>query len=443
MKKGFLCKALLAALTVLFAWGTASAEVKFKAGVTERMRHEYWKNIFDINNDALDNLNFFRFKTSLWGQADFTDDLGLYLKLTDEFRAYAYRGNNTTGNKDFHFDINEMVFDNLYLDAKNILGLPLDVRLGRQDFLGIYGEGFLIMDGTPQDGSRTFYFNAAKATWRPNEKNNLDFIYIRDPRDDIYLPVLNEDKAPQALNTTDEEGYILYWKNKSLKDLALEGYYIYKREDDDGGRGLQGQKGIINTIGSYAKYSLAPWAFRGQLAWQFGDYGNNDRRGLGWYLFVDRAFKDARFSPTTSLGFVYLSGDKSGSSQCEAWDPVFSRWPWMSELYVSSMGTETGIAGYWTNLQLWRAELVLKTTEKTKLSLWYNFLRAVQPVAASANTFSGSGKDRGHLPQVRFDYAINKNVSTYFLAEYFVPGNFYVDARDGAVFLRSEVQVKF
>lgn len=418
------------------------AEPQFKFGFYERARHEYWKNNMDMNNDALDNRNFFRFKTSLSGQADFSKDLGLFLKLTNENKAYAYFGNSTTGNKDFHYDPNEWIFDNFYVDIKNTLGLPLDLRIGRQDFLGTYGEGFLIMDGTPQDGSRTFYFNAAKASLRADENNTVDFIYINNPRDDTYLPVLNEDKAPQALNTTDEEAYVLYWKNKSLKDLALEGYYIYKREDDDGGRGLQAQKGRINTLGSYAKYSFSPWALRAQAARQFGTYGTNDRTGLGGFVFLDRSFDELVWKPQVSLGFLYLSGDKRSTNKNEAWDPLFSRWPWMSELYLLSMGTETGITGYWTNLQMWRASLVLATSGKSKCTLWYNFLRADEQVAAST-VFSSSGKDRGHLPQARFDYTFNKNVSTYFLAEYLIPGNFYVDSRDGAVFLRTEVQIKF
>ena len=67
------------------------------------------------------------------------------------------------------------------------------LRIGRQDFLGpdMYGEGFLLMDGSPADGSRTFYFNAAKLRWKINEKNSLDFVYIDDPRTDVFLPSIH------------------------------------------------------------------------------------------------------------------------------------------------------------------------------------------------------------------------------------------------------------
>ncbi len=148
---------------------------KLKWGSSWRIRHEYWKNWKDMNNAQLDNRNFFRIKTSLWSQLDYKKFFTLFAKLTDEFRAHTYFGgtsgsfpDKTASKKGYHFDINEVVFDNLYLDVKNIFNSPLDLRLGRQDFLGTYGEGFLIMDGTPQDGSWTFYFNALKACWHIN-----------------------------------------------------------------------------------------------------------------------------------------------------------------------------------------------------------------------------------------------------------------------------------
>ncbi len=63
--------------------------------------------------------------------------------------------------KNGHFtrlDENEMVVDNLYIKANNVFGLPVDLKIGRQDFLGpdMYGEGFLLSDGNPNDGSRCF-----------------------------------------------------------------------------------------------------------------------------------------------------------------------------------------------------------------------------------------------------------------------------------------------
>lgn len=420
---------------------SAYAEIEAKWGPYCRIRHEYWKNWKDMDSAQLDNRNFFRVKDSLWGKLDYENALSLYAKLTNEFKAYTYWYQAASRKKTYRFDINEAVVDNLYLDIKNLLKLPVDLRLGRQDFLGLYGEGFLISDGTPGDGSRTYYFNAAKTTWRLGGRDTLDFIYIRNPRDDIYLPVINEDKNPQNLTQTAEEAYLLYWKSKVKEEFNLEGYYIYKREDDDAGSGYQAEKGIINTLGSFAKYDLASYALKGQLAYQFGDYGNNDREGLGGYAFVEKNFKEFLWAPMASAGFIYLSGDDKGTSKNEGWNPLFSRAPWISELYSLTMNGETGITCYWTNLQAARLLLVFSPLEKAKFSLGYNFLRANEQPAVSS-IFSGAGKNRGHLVQSKAEYAFSKNISTYLLAEYFIPGNFYEnDSR--ALFLRTELTLKF
>jgi predicted porin len=104
------------------------------------------------------------------------------------------------------------------------------------------------------------------------------------------------------------------------------------------------------------------------------------------------------------------------------------------------MWSETGVIGYWTNLSMVRAELVLRPTNKSKLSFWYNYLMANE--TATGSLLSGTSKDRGQMPQARLDYAFNKNVSGYILAEYFIPGDYY-KTKDEALFLRTELQIKF
>lgn len=428
-------------LTGALAPSSVFGELKFKWAPYLRLRYEYWKNIYDFDNDRLDNRNFFRIKASLWGQADFDEKTAFFIKLTNENKAYTYWGVNSTGNKDYHYDINEVVFDNLYLDIRNILGSPWDLRFGRQDFpISEYGEGFLIADGGPRDGSRTFYFNAAKATWHVADKNTLEFIGIKSPKTDDLLPIINKQDGEQPLNYSDEIAFILYHKSDAVKNLRWENYYIYKRESDDRPSPLT-EKSIINTFGSFAKYNFSPWILRGQFSYQFGSYGNNDRRGLGSYVYLDRDFKEILWSPQGSLGYYYLSGNDRGTSEYEGFNQLFSTYSWMSELYNLSYSMETG-TGYWTNLQMWRASLVLNPTKKAKINLLYNFLRANESQTGVHSSF-GTGKTRGHLPMARFDYAFNKNVTTYFLAEYFIPGDFYVDKSDEALFLRTELQVKF
>lgn len=453
-------------LSILLYPADSFADLKFTGGPSLKIRHEHWKNIMDLADpvDASnrDNRDFFRIKTSLWGQADLDESNSLYAKLSNENRPYTYfEGTSPSfpdkqpGKKGYHYDINEVYFENLYWNIKDFGNWPVDVRIGRQDFAGQYGEGFLILDGTPVDGPRSLYFNAAKTSWRVNEKNTLDLIYINDTRTDQLLPVINRTKLrsyttgykvdANYLTTTDEQGYVLYWKNQAVKDLALEGYYIFKRESQEGGAGIySSEKTLLNTMGSFAKYSFAPYTLRAQAAGQWGSYGRQDRTGLGGYIYLDRELKEIKhWSPTASLGYLYLSGDDRKTSKQEGWDPLFSQYPWISSLYMYTLTRETGIPAYWTNLHGPRTFVTVKPTSKCKVILTYIYLRAVESVPRSANVmFSGNSKDRGQIFQSQLDYSLNKNTVVSFLVEYFMPGRFYAND-DSAVFLKTELAIKF
>lgn len=432
MKKFIVNTVLFTALCVVCA--QQAAAVSFSWAPYARLRHEYWKNIFDMNNATADDRNFYRFKFSLSGQADFSKNFGVTAKLTNESKAYIYYAGG-----DATYNINEAVFDNLYADIRNIAGLPLDLRLGRQDLTpGMYGEGFILGDGTPLDGSRTFYFNAVKASWKFNQANVLDGLYIADYKYDTMLPVINEVPGKQQLNSTDERAFGLYHKGDLSPALHLEDYYLWKHEDA-GGTLLSTRETTLNTLGSFVRYATLPWlTFRGQLAYQFGTYGSDDRTGLGGYAFGDVSLKTMPGSPQFSAGYIYLSGDDRSTAKNEAWDPLFSRWPWMSELYVLSYTREAG-TGYWTNLKMARIGMLFTPLKKTKVQFAYNILTANE---TAAGTVFGTGTDRGKLYQGRVDYSFTKNITAYFLADYFTPGNFYA-ASDPAMFLRTELQFKY
>lgn len=463
-RRSLICSIVIS-LTMVPLFTPASAEMKFKGGPYLRIKNDYMRNPTDLadrTSDATnsDNSNAFRTKTSLWGEADFNENVYLYAKLSNENAAYTHFGGTAAAfpdkqpsKKGYHYNINEVFFENLFLDVKEFLGAPLDLRIGRQDFIFDYGEGFLIMEGNTQDGLRSYYFNAAKASLRVDDKNSVDFIYINDPRTDQFLPVINRHKLvdyrtgykvnANYLTTTDEQGYVLYWKNRAIRDLCLEGYYIFKRESEEGGVGpYSSEKTKLSTVGSFARYGFTPYTLRAQVAGQWGKYGKEDRRGLGGYIYLDREMKEIKkWSPTLTAGWIYLSGDDRKTNKQEGWDPLFSQWAWLSELYIFSLAPETGIIAYWTNLHALRAMATLRPSEKSKVTLGYLYLRAVESVPAGG-AFSGRSKDRGHCPQFTFEYNFNKNVNLLFLTEYFIPGGFYAND-DPALLVRTQMEFRF
>jgi hypothetical protein len=111
----------------------------------------------------------------------------------------------------------------------------------------------------------------------------------------------------------------------------------------------------LNTIGNRIVLNLAPWQIRGEVAYQFGEYKDGrDRDAWGGQAYIKRVFEKSKLSPSLEIGYAYLSGDDMATTdKDEGWNPVFSKWPWISELYIMGYVIERGEPGYWTNLHLY------------------------------------------------------------------------------------------
>lgn len=446
MRKHLVRVLFLLASSLLFV-SSVYAEMKLDYGAAFRLRQEIWDNPVTLNtlnrSTSGADRNFLRLRTSLWGKADFSNDLGAYLKLTNEAKYFAFGPYkpNTPRNND-NFDEDELVIDNMYVDVKNLFG-AVDLRIGRQDFIGTYGEGFLVMDGTPGDGSRTFYFNAARANVKVSPNFNFDLTYIADPKTDIYLPNLHTGTKKQ-LTGSNEQAFVFYGRAK-MENLSVEPYYIYKTEKALG----TNPKLKLNTIGARAVYSIDAWKVGGEYAHQFGEYDSGrDRSANGGYIFVSRKYDAVTWKPEFDLRYVYLSGDNPDTAKNETWDPLFSRNPYWNELIIYTLITETAkdggpIPGYWTNMEILKASVKLNFTPATNLALAYQYLWAPKHTAGLPTAmFSNDGRNRGHLPTAILSHKFSKNVDGMVQLEYFVPGNFYADGTDNAIFFRWQLQVK-
>ncbi|MGC2062383.1 MAG: alginate export family protein [Thermodesulfovibrionales bacterium] len=437
------------------------AETKIDYGAAFRLRQENWDDVVNLSTSVATgggkDRNFFRLRTQLWGKVDFNKDLGVYARLVNEAKYFdgpffAYKNNPTTD----RFDPDELDIDNLYVDAKNIFGLPIDVRAGRQDFLGpdMYGEGFLLMDGTPGDGSKTFYFNAIRAKLKISKDHSIDFVYINDPKTDTYFPSLHPAVTgglfvdnKKLLTASHEEAFMVYGRAKVTENVLIEPYFIHKTE---GAFGTTSEL-TLSTIGARVVANVNSWKFGGEFAHQFGDYSNGvDRSGNGGYLFVSRKYDNVGLKPEFDLRFVYLSGDKpTTSSKVEAWDPLFSRNPYWNELTIYTQLNETaklggaGLPGYWTNTEILKASLNLNFSPETRLNLAYQYLWAPQESGITTGAlYSNNGKVRGHLPSAILSHKFSKNLDGMVQLEYFAPGNYYKAAADNATFFRWQLQFK-
>ncbi len=435
---------------------SAYAEIKADYGAAFRLRQEIWENVVTLDTIGLTtsgaDRNFIRLRTQVWGKVDFSKDIGAYARLANEAKYYGlgpFKAYKTNPGKD-DLDPDELIIDNLYVDVKNIMG-AVDLRVGRQDFFGTYGEGFLILDGNPGDGSRTFYFNAAKANVRLIPNFNFDLTFISNPKTDVYLPSIHPAVKgglyidnKKLLTASDEQGIVLYGRAK-MDNLIAEPYYIYKVEEPVGSN----KELRLNTIGARLVYSVNSWKVGGEYAHQFGEYDDGrDRVANGGYIFVSRKYDSVRWKPEFDLRYVYLSGDDTSTTRHEGWNPLFSRNPYWNELIIYTLINETikdsgPIPGYWTNMEILKASVKLNFSPNTNLALAYQYLWAPKKTSG-LNTlmFSNNGRDRGHLPTAILSHKFSKNIDGMVHLEYFVPGNFYSDKADNAIFFRWQLQAR-
>jgi len=158
-------------------------------------------------------------------------------------------------------------------------------------------------------------------------------------------------------------------------------------------------------------------------------------RGWSGYAYLKKTF-DTTWKPSLQFGYWGFSGDDPDTSAIESWNPLFSRWPAWSELYIYTQMSERGIA-YWTNTSLWRAEAVVTPWKPLKLRLSYYHLRSFYPFPGNPSLYA-EGSHRGDLFEARLDFTINANWRGHVVYEGMKPGDFY-RGDDPGYFFRFEI----
>lgn len=405
------------------------SESSFKLRFDEKLNYYYTRNIIDLDKQKSKPRNYMRFTTRL--------EAGFSPKALKDF-SFTCRLVNQTESQ-FHpqssWDVDEVIFDKFYFDLDPFIDKRFSLRVGRQYL--IYGDGFVIFDGTPGDSVRTGYFNAVKGSFDLGE-SRLDSFFVYQPHKDKFL-VLND--RDQPLNNPRTSPTVLagglYFINQSLDGHQIDGYYIYKREYNTS------QKMNLHTLGVRPSGKIGNnWSYKLEPALQLGRYGpqNNLIRAFGSDNYISYTFP-VRFSPRVRLGHTYLSGNRPGTNKFEGWDPVLMGWSKWSELYTVTLIREGG-ANHWTNLNMPRVELEADLTKNQSLLFGYHYLRANTKPYSQISGF-GQGKERGHLFKGVYRFKLNQYTSGHLWVEWFRPGNYYTPEADPALFFRSQLFFEF
>jgi hypothetical protein len=213
------------------------------------------------------------------------------------------------------------------------------LTLGRQDIT--WDDGFLVMDGTPLDGSRSAYMNALRLEFAADDPDLslLEGFVAHNPAYDDFI--LLDDEVAHRLTDADETAaalrlrvrpgqFALIWKRERDPDHArpaLDAWTLgYRAERVRGATGLMAE----------AALQLQDWS---------GGAAGADNGGYAWagQLRLRRAIGDRSRADLGLFAYTGRDGDQL------PFHTPWGRWPKWSELMLYRLIGEGGV-GAWANL---------------------------------------------------------------------------------------------
>jgi hypothetical protein len=399
-----------------------------------RLREEYFNNIHADRTGAEvanDENNYFRARTRAWMKWDIAQPASVCFRLANEFRYYMEPDTTESGTsraqvRKWKFP-DQLVVDNFYLDLKGILGGKTDIRIGRQDLT--YGTGKLVLDGTPNDGSRTIYTDAIKVTCKRIPKTTVDFFGIYNSTNNNLA--VGDD---HELTYGKEKGCGVYLVNKAAESVPFELYYMLKREDSYVFKGTTNTTRDINTIGFRVMPKAGRLSANLEVAYQYGEDDVRDVSGTMVDALVSYQLSDSKQKPTVGVGCYYLSGNKPGTAEDEGWNPLWARYPQNSDLYVFAYGAPA--QARWSNITMPFVRATASLTKEIRVKA------QISDVTAPEDDGPGPGNRRGLLYQVNAEFDICKGLTGHVLADILKEGDYY-NTYETEIFARWQLMYVF
>ncbi|TFH48094.1 MAG: hypothetical protein E4G89_06840, partial [Methanothrix sp.] len=300
--------------------GPASWTESVSIGGEVRVRGYYFDNFYDLDDDGdTDRWDVMRHKTSIWLKVDPSEKVSGYVKISNQ-----NYGEGVTAADKWEVDnkSNKLFVDNAYVDVKEMFGLPVDARIGRQDVK--YGSGFVLFDGNSEVASTSFFLDGLKLGWSITDNVLLDGLYFKDWEG-------NRDNASDD-DITLSGGYLTV--KKCPLTGAQEELYILNRNDENNDKDIwmYGLR-ISDKLDCGFDYSLEGAIQRGDAYRDTVTDKLVDQEALGYKLGAGYTFKNTQMKPRLYLGYAFLSGDEDpDDNDNERWDVFYGGWPQFGDI---------------------------------------------------------------------------------------------------------------
>jgi len=462
----------------------------FNWGGDFRVRNEYFNSALSLTTDPhlsplfapVHEQEYLRYRGRVWASLMPIDTLSFNVRLAAEPREFIRPATMDTFYQSTGMQWRYGIFDNLNVQWKKPLDLPATLTVGRQDIF--LGDGWLVGDGTPEDGSFTYFLDSARLTYDLKDQHTtIDAIgIIQYARPDAWLPTIGASGTvpgdPEGLLLTDqnEKGAILWIANKSLPEANLDGYFIYKHDTrlNSPPEASFGDNADIYTLGGRVSGLLDDhWKYSVEGAYQFGEKqdpelnqggsnpllapsaqttGFRDIKAFAVNNKLNYLFKDP-WNNQLAFSYEFISGDNSRTGNDEMFDVLWGRWPRWSEMYNIYSYVPESRVGQTANLHRFGPTWSVTPIKDLDFSLSYYALLADQNaptralnqafgLPAADTPFTNNGNFRGHYFQAILKYKFTKNISGHLWSEFLLPGDYYV-SRGMVDFLRAEMMFTF
>ena len=272
-------------------------------------------------------------RTRLNVKADFTNEVAAFIELESyDFWGEDFRSNYVTGADNRAATADDVEVYQAYIDANNMYGMPLRLRIGRQELA--FGSQWLV---GPKDFG-PFYrgrsFDAVRLTYA------TDITTI-----DAWYSTLSEG----GINEEDEDVSFagIYATCKALENVSFDAYWLWVRD----ARSLNDTNFIapiewledafslddydvtnLHTVGLRAAGALAGFDFDVEAAYQFGDadrngfffkpflYGDDGAEYDSWGLTAQVGYAfDIPWQPHVFLKYAYYQGEDNRDISFGQW----------------------------------------------------------------------------------------------------------------------------
>lgn len=423
-------------------------------GFDIRAREEYIKNP-TLDDDASTGLGsedlWTRVRPRIWLQAKPVEELDLSInaRLIWEYWLVCKPDSSPS------VPDTNVLFDDLNVRWANIGDMPLAVTVGRQQMR--FGDGWLIFEGTPGDGSRTVYFDAIRGTYTADEMaTTFDAVYVEnraDTRDSLVPPFNNmgaNDPTAKGryIAENNERGLILYAQNKSIQSTQIDGYFVWFHQ----GAG-QGPTAASNTPDNAADiYTLGARVAgdmtdniqaRAEGAFQFGNNqigsvdGTSQSLCGAWGLNSRLTYNF--HDDYETAGWAGYEARSGGEDPAENFNILWGRYPQWSDLYNGYVDRIDGRPAASPNLHRLYAGGGFTPCKPLTFQANYHLL-FVDNNNVDSPAVTDNGCFRGQLVTALLKYQFAEHIAGHLQGEAFFPGDYYSnDNNDVGFFARYEI----